>query len=77
MAVPVHPAASPPANGVVGPGGTGSTSGRLPGAAGALNGGAVNGTGLGRVATRAGTIGGAAKNVPGALNGTDFRPRHP
>jgi hypothetical protein len=29
------------------------------------------------MATRAGTIGGAAKNVPGALNGTDFRPRHP
>ncbi len=77
MAVPVHPTASPPANGVVGPGGTASTGGRMPGAADGLNGGAVNGTGLGRVATRAGTIGGAAKNVPGALNGTDFRPRHP
>ena len=77
MAVPVRPAASLPANGVVGPGGTAPMGGRAPGAAGALNGGAVNGTGLGRVATRAGTIGGAAKNVPGALNGTDFRLRHP
>jgi hypothetical protein len=77
MAVPVHPTASPPANGVAGPGGMAPMAGRAPGAAGALNGGAVNGTGLGRVATRAGTIGGAAKNVPGALNGTDFRPRHP
>jgi hypothetical protein len=77
MAVPVHPTASPPANGVAGPGGMAPMAGRAPGAAGALNGGAVNGTGLGRVATRAGTIGGAVKNVPGALNGTDFRPRHP
>jgi len=77
MAVPVHPTASPPANGVAGPGGGAPMGGRAPGAAGALNGGAVNGTGLGRVATRAGTIGGAVKNVPGALNGTDFRPRRP
>ncbi len=77
MAVPVHPAASPPANGMAGPGSTASTGGRMPGAAGGLNRGAVNGTGLGRVATRAGPIGGAAKSVSGALNGTDFRPRHP
>jgi len=72
MAVPVRPAVSPPANGVVGPGGTAPMGGRASGAAGA-----VNGTGMGRVATRAGTIGGAAKSVPGALNGTNFRRQHP
>ncbi len=76
MAVHVHPAATPSANGVVGTGVIASTGGRMPGAS-ALNAGAVNGTGLGGVATRAGTIGGAAKSVSGALNGTDFRPRHP
>jgi hypothetical protein len=74
MAVHVHPAVSPPANGSVGTGATASP-GRMPAAG--VNGGAVNGTGMGRVATRGGTIGGPTRNIPGALNGTDFRPRHP
>jgi hypothetical protein len=75
MAVHVHPAVAPPASGVLGI--TASTGGRTPNAAAGLNGIGVNGTSLGGVATRTGTIGGAAKNVSGALNGTDFRPRHP
>jgi hypothetical protein len=75
MAVHVHPAVSPPANGAVGSGATAVPGGRTPAAG--VNGGAVNGTGMGHVATRAGAIGGPAKNVPGALNGTDFHTRHP
>lgn len=38
---------------------------------------AINGTGMGRPALRIGAIGGAARSAAGALNGTDFRPRHP
>jgi len=38
---------------------------------------AMNGTGIGRPALRIGAIGGAARSAAGALNGTDFRPRHP
>jgi hypothetical protein len=75
MALHVHPAVSPPANGAVGTGATAVPGGRTPAAG--VNGGAVNGTGMGHVATRAGAIGGPARNVPGALNGTDFHPRHP
>jgi hypothetical protein len=74
MAVPAHPGISPPANGAVGAGAVASP-GRMPAAG--VNGGAVNGTSMGRVAARAGAIGGPTRNVPGALNGTDFHPRHP
>jgi hypothetical protein len=74
MGVRVHPAVSPPANGAVGAGARASP-GQMPAAG--VNGGAVNGTGMGHVATRAGTIGGPTRNVSGALNGTDFHPRHP
>jgi hypothetical protein len=73
MAVHVQPAVSPPAHGAVGMGVTSSTGVRMPSAG--LHGGAVNGTGVGGVATRAGRIGGATANVSGALNGTDFRLR--
>jgi hypothetical protein len=73
MAVHVQPAVSPPAHGAVGTGATSSTGVRMPSAG--LHGGAVNGTGVGGVATRAGRIGGATANVSGALNGTDFRLR--
>jgi hypothetical protein len=73
MAVHVHPAVSPPANGALGAGATASP-GRIPAG---VNGGAVNGTGMGHVATRAGAIGGPTRNIPGALNGTDFHLRHP
>jgi hypothetical protein len=74
MVVHVHPAVSPPANSAVGAGATASP-GRMPAAG--VNGGTVNGTGMGHVATRGGAIGGPTRNVPGALNGTDFHPRHP
>jgi hypothetical protein len=37
----------------------------------------INGSAMGRPAVRVGAIGGAAKNVTGVINGTDFRPRHP
>ena len=37
----------------------------------------INGTGMVRPGVRIGAIGGATKNVSGALNGTDFHPRHP
>ncbi len=72
MAIHVRAAVPPAAAGI-----GASTGGQKPSAAAGLNGGAVNGTGLGSVATRAATIGGAARSLPGALNGTDFRSRHP
>jgi len=37
----------------------------------------INGTAMSRPGLRLGAIGGAAKNVAGVINGTDFRPRHP
>jgi hypothetical protein len=74
MAVHVHPPVLPPANGPVGAGAP-APFGRMP-ATGA-NGGAVNGTGLGRMSPRAGAIGGPARNASGTLNGTDFHARRP
>lgn len=38
---------------------------------------AVNGTGMTRIGSVPGVIGGAARQLAGALNGTSFRPRHP
>lgn len=37
----------------------------------------INGTGMSRPAVRVGAIGGTTTKLSGALNGTDFRPRHP
>jgi hypothetical protein len=43
----------------------------------AINRSTINGTGMVRPGVRIGAIGGATKNVPGVINGTDFHPRHP
>ena len=43
----------------------------------AVNHSIISGTGMGRPGMGIGTIGGATKNVTGAVSGTDFRPKHP
>jgi hypothetical protein len=75
MGVHVQPGVPPPPSGAIGTGVAPPSGGR--GAAARVNDGALNGTGMGHVASRAGAIGGAAKNLSGALNGSDFRPRRP
>jgi hypothetical protein len=42
-----------------------------------LNRSIINGSAMGRLGLRSGTIGGPTKNLAGVISGTDFRPRHP
>jgi hypothetical protein len=38
---------------------------------------AINGTGMTRIGSGPGVIGGAARNLSGSINGTSFRPKYP
>jgi hypothetical protein len=79
MAVHVHPTLPQAMNGAPGTGVAASAGARMPAAGmnGVAGAAGVNGSGMGHLASRAGTIGGPAKGVSGVLNGTDFHPRHP
>jgi len=70
IAVRVRPTMPGPVIGERGVSALASASAAMPKAA-------INGTGMSRISLGAGAIGGPPKHVAGALNGTDFRPRHP